>query len=419
MNKSLKGSINYTAARKNIIWCQCTGMLPLMFLINGFMLNYCKKFGLSDSDVMLSLTVLPNILMVLLILPVANLSDKFGKKKLGNLTNILCPIAYLIILSASYFKDHFLLIVSTGLIVYQLGHIFTVSNWFALMEPLIERGKRGRFLAVLRSSWQVIALIATMLSSWAFSLSDDSNIYRSIIIILTLFCLIRAIFYGRIPEVQTSREKANKFSDACKHLLHNKKYIYFCIFCFLIAFLGSSLATTLNLYQIGALNFSESNVLTISYINMAGATAGFWLGGWISDKYSHDRLFKISTLVITFFLICFTFTRHFPVSYMLTTALIAFLINTWISAMHIGISGEAMHVVDERDKSFGISMSFMQMALGTSVSSILCMKFLDLYQGRTYLLMNLKFNHYEVLLAIMSLVMFAIFIFGFFIFRNK
>ncbi|WDE95243.1 hypothetical protein PQO03_05850 [Lentisphaera profundi] len=86
--------------------------------------------------------------------------------------------------------------------------------------------------------------------------------------------------------------------------------------------------------------------------------------------------------------------------------------------MHIGISGEAMHVVDERDKSFGISLSFMQMALGTSVSSIICMKFLEIYQGRTYLLMNLEFNHYEALLAIMAGFMLLISIYGFFAFRQ-
>ena len=390
-----------------------------MFLANGFMLNYCKKFGLSDADVILSLTVLPNILVVLLILPVANLSDKFGKKKIGNLTNILCPLSYIIILSASFFEASFLLIISCGLILYQLGHIFNVSNWFALMEPLIEQGKRGRFLAILRTSWQVVALIATVICSCIFKYYDNANSYRSIIIFLSLCTLLRIIYYHKIPEIKTADISANKFVDACKHLLHNKKYIYFCSFCFLISFLGSSLSTVLNLYQIGALKFNESQILTIAYINMGGGTAGFWLGGWISDKYSHNNLFKISTGFISVLLTLFIFTRLFPFSYMLTTTVLTLLLYTWISAMHIGISGEAMHVVDDRDKSFGISFSFMQMALGTSLSSILCMKFLEIYEGNKYPFLDFELNHYEVLIGIMSLVMFAIFIFGLFILKNR
>lgn len=409
----------YKIARKNIILCQCIGLLPFQFLINGFMLNYCKKFGVADSDVMLSLTVLPNILMTLLVLPLANMSDKYGKKKIGNWTNIFCPLAYIIILSASFFQDYFLLIISVGIIIYQLGHICSISNWFAIMEPLIEKGKRGRFLAVLRTSWQAIGLITTIISSFIFKVNDGLSTYQGIIVFMIFCTLIRTIYFNRIPEVKTTHNKANKFIDACKHLLQNKKYILFCLFCFLIAFLASSLSTTLNLYQIGALNFSESNILTVAYFNMAGATAGFWLGGWISDKYSNNRLFKISTIIITLCLLMFVFTRYYPAPYLLSTICISLSINTWIAAMHIGVSGEAMHVVDDRDKSFGISFCSMQMALGTTVSSILCMKFLKDYEGQLFQFSNWTFNHYETLLGIMSGLMFLIFIYGVIIFKKS
>ena len=65
-----------------IILSQCFGQISSLAFDNGLMFNYFDHLDSDDSTILL-LMKMPGLVRVMMILPLAYLSDKYGKKKLG------------------------------------------------------------------------------------------------------------------------------------------------------------------------------------------------------------------------------------------------------------------------------------------------------------------------------------------------
>ncbi|NQZ59345.1 MAG: MFS transporter, partial [Lentisphaeraceae bacterium] len=150
-------------AHRNIFLCQCTGLMAPQFFQQGFMLNYIKKFGLDDSLCVLLLTFIPSLCTLLLILPLGYLSDRCGMKKIGMRGNILQAMGCSLFTLAYWLPDLAVPLFIVAILVFSLGVALFTSNWFALLDPLINAGERGAFFAKLRISWQLIAIILTFI----------------------------------------------------------------------------------------------------------------------------------------------------------------------------------------------------------------------------------------------------------------
>ena len=87
------------------------------------MFNYFDHLGSDDSTILL-LMKMPSLVGVIMILPLAYFSDKYGKKKLGQLGNGIQVVGFGSLLFASWFSGMEIWALYIGVFVFAFGVAF-------------------------------------------------------------------------------------------------------------------------------------------------------------------------------------------------------------------------------------------------------------------------------------------------------
>jgi MFS family permease len=389
-------------SHRNIILTQCAGLLAMQFLGNGFVLNYIKKFGVADGTTMLLLTFIPNLLIVLMTLPLAHLSDKVGMKKIGNTGNSLQVLGFGLLTLAYFYPSHAVTIFVLSILIYSFGFSLFASNWFALIDPLVKPEGRGRFFAVLRIIWQLVGIVITFIVSSLIVFSDSKIMYLWILAFITVMMAVRIIFYVRIPEVKKPDKSLGSMKDSWRKLKKNKVYIKFCWYSFFMTFLASGLMTFFNLFEKGSLGFSESQIVIMGFVGQGGAIVGFWAGAMVVDRKGNEVLFSVANVVKLLIVGLFVFIKIIPLPAIITAGCLTFMFGFIYSAFGIGATAEALKRVDDEAKSFGIGVSATMAAAGGVLASLFSSQYLKFGTDLSVSFGSLQLNHYELYLVFIS-----------------
>ena len=214
-------------AHRNILLCQCTGLFGPQFMANGFMLNYLKKYDIGDSSIMILLTLIPYACNLIFLLPMAHVSDLKGKKLIGASGNWIHALGFGLFAVIYFLPSQAFFWAFLAVSLFSFGVTCFLSNWFALLHPLIEDHKRGHFFAVLRITWQVLCIVATFIVSLILSEYNSKLTYLWIIGIITFFLIYRIWFYVKIPDVSEKPESKIDFVEGVKACLGNREYFGF------------------------------------------------------------------------------------------------------------------------------------------------------------------------------------------------
>ena len=390
-------------SHKNIVWCQCTGLLTFQCLYNGFLLNFIKKFGIDDGITMLLLTFIPNLFILVLTLPLAHLSDKKGMKKIGLRGNWLQVLGFTMLILAYFFDKIALPLFIVSIVIYAFGFSLFQSNWFALIDPLIKPETRGRFFAVLRIKWQVVAIVVTFIVTALIGYSDSKEMYLGIILFFSLMAAWRILFYNRIPELIKPNTGLGNIGESWQNIKKNKEYMKFCWYFFCMTFLSSGLLPLFNLFEKGSLNFSESQIVAMGVVNQVGALVGFWAGAQIVDRKGNEILFTFTNLAKLSIVAFFAFIQFLPVPTVITAGVLTFSLGVIVNAFGIGTIAEALKRVPPGEKSFGIGLSMTMAAAGGTLASLVSSQYLKFAESLTVSLGSFTLNHYEIYLFCLAI----------------
>ena len=386
-------------SHRNIILCQCTGLLAMQFMGNGIILNYLMKFGVKEDTTFLLLTFIPNIIGLLLTLPLAHLSDKVGLKKIGNRGNCLQVLGFVLLALAYFLPAYAVVIFSLAMVLYSLGGVLFASNWFALLDPLIEAETRGRFFARLRITWQCVGITATFIVSNLILFSDSKKMYLGILVFGSLMLLVRIIFYQRIPELTKPNRSLGNIKESWHKLRQNRAYMKFSMYCFVMTFLVSGLASFLFLFEKGSLAFSEGQIVLMGFCAQAGSLLGYWVGAMVVDKRGTALLFNLVNFSYLVLVSLFIFIKFLPLPVELCAALFTFVLGVVFCAKGIGSTSEALRLVDKGAKSFGIGFSATTAACGGTFGSLLTVQYLKFGGEWNWSVSSYAFGHYEIYLG--------------------
>lgn len=365
------------------------------------MLNYLKKYGLSDSAIMILLTLIPYACSLFLLMPMAHISDLKGKKLIGGLGNWIHAIGFGMFAIIYIFPEQALVWAVLAILLFSVGLTCFVSNWFALLHPLIEDHKRGHFFAILRISWQVLCIVATFVVSLIIAKDSSYETYLWIIGIITFFLILRIWYYMKIPDISESPAHKPDFWIGFKECVKNKEYLSFCIFIGVYMFFCSGFLTFVNLYEKESLKFSESQIVTMGYLAQLGALFGYWKGARLADKSKNVLLFR-GNLILTI-IVLFLFTFVTPSFSVVVAGILTLLFAVAFNSMGIGVTTEAMRLVKEENRSLGISISMVMTAAGASLCGMISAYYLKAASEFKISLGGFTFNHYQCYLLFCSL----------------
>src|SRR5690606_33148161 len=129
---------------------------PLLIFTNGVLLLYLTVLDFSSERIIFYLA-LPMVAQMLLVIPMAFTSDRFGKKLVGEIGSLLQTLGVALIAAAGLFEgDAMRLCVTAGLVTLTVGLAVFTAGWFALLDPLVPSHLRGRFFGKLRVTWQIV-----------------------------------------------------------------------------------------------------------------------------------------------------------------------------------------------------------------------------------------------------------------------
>jgi len=89
-------------AMRQIILCQCFGMLGYALFTSNVVLLYLLALGIEEAQTLMYLA-LPNIILAALTVPAAHLSDRVGIKRMGNIGVLVATIGILVLGAAGIF----------------------------------------------------------------------------------------------------------------------------------------------------------------------------------------------------------------------------------------------------------------------------------------------------------------------------
>ncbi len=271
-----------------IIITQCLGMVAGALFQNGFYLNYFSKLGISSAAIAM-LFALPPLLSVFLLLPFAFYSDRFGKKKLALGGQVLLTASLLLMMAAGWGSAGAALwVVVASLVVFSVGGSLQGASWFALLNPIIPKEIRGRFFGRLRVTFQLTAILFTLLITRVLKTSQTMAVFQLLLGAVFAATLLRYFTYARIPELETDPGKAEHrktFRKALAFVLAVPGYIQFNSYVFLITLFTFAVPVVFGLMQKDVFGFSPAQITRMGTLFLAGSVAGCWLGGRLVDRH--------------------------------------------------------------------------------------------------------------------------------------
>lgn len=358
---------------RRIIATQSVGLFAYIVFSNGFMLAYLSRLGYASAHI-LALLSLPHLGSLVLMLPCAYLSDRIGKKRMGNTGVLLQVVAYVLITASARMEIALARrIVLLGIILFAASWTLVGSGWFALLVPIVPRDVRGRFFGKLRFVWQGAGLVFTLAVMGLLKRETSTRTFEWVLAIVTLCSLIRLVLYLGIPEVDKGRSPERGFFDALSHVIRIPNYMPFCSYSFLLLLFTGACPWLFGLMQKEVLGFSDDQIVLMGALLAAGMIAGFYAGGRMVDRFGTKPVFLICHFSFGGVLVLFTLRGFSPLPLVHTIGLFTVLFGLARSASSVAISSEMLGLVPKENRSLstglGMTLQWSGVALGSLISS--------------------------------------------------
>ncbi len=385
-------------ALRTIIFTQCLGITSMILLSNGFMLAYLARLGIPGYRILFLLSLSPLIGM-LLILPMAYIADRHGKKKIGAIGLIISIIGYLMLPLAGFSSSAPGKWIGLGLLIYAMGITINSSSWFALLSPIIPEEIRGRFFGKLRMTFRTVGLLFSLGIICLLRLYPDLLLFQLILFIATLLLAARFFFYIQIPELEPDPSPNVTLMEALRTVLRIPHYPPFCSYLFLLSLCVGATPWLFGLLQKEVLGFSDSQLVLMGNLLGAGAIFGFYIGGKMVDSFSTKPVFLTGHLSFAGVLFLLVLRDFIPLPSIYTVGLLSFLFGTVQGAHGIAASSEMLALIPKENKSLSTGLSIALISAGIAFSGLLSGQILKLNLLRTeWLLLRRTLSAYDTLL---------------------
>jgi MFS family permease len=354
------------------------GGMSFLSFNNGLLVAYFSYLGIPSATILILLALLPLSRFVFMI-PFSYLSDIYGKKLIGNFGMVLSIFGFFLMAVASVISETDLtLVVSLGAGVFGIGSALFTGSWIALLHPIIPENIRGRFFGRLRTTWQSIAIVLTLVAIYILEQYPTLGMYQAVIGFIAILLAVRMIYYQRIPELDIIQSKRETFRKSFMKVLAIPEYLSFCAYCFLLTLFTGACPQIFNLIEKDVLHLSKVEMVFIGNLLVVGALAGFFLGGRMVDKYGTKYVFLWCHFGFGLILFLFLWREIFPGEVQITVGVLTILFGLVQAASSIAMTSETLVLIPAENKSLATGLWFTFYSGGVGLSGILSGQALEL-----------------------------------------
>jgi len=388
------------AIRMILLTASLGGMSYLSFN-NGLLLSYFSHLGIPSATILILLSILP-ITSFLIIIPFSFLSDIYGKKKIGILGMIFSLFGFSLLIFVSFLPESIHIIgIGLGIVIFGIGSAMTLGNWFALLHPIIPEKIRGRFFGQLRLTWQSVGILFTLIVIYILELYPTLGTYQVILGVITILMLARMVFYLQIPELEKCIVKKESFRTSFLKVLNIPRYLPFCAYCFLLTLFTGACPQIFNLIEKDVLLWSKVEIVFIGNLLIAGALAGFFLGGRMIDRFGTKYVFLYCHFGFGTILFLFLLRNLFMEEIWIFVVILTILFGMVQAASSIAMTSETLALIPPKNKSLATGLWFTLYSGGIGLSGILSGKALEMgIFSESWIWLGQSMSNYDGLLLL-------------------
>lgn len=387
-------------ALRTIILLQCAGAPAVRLFQNGFMLAYLSLLGFSSASV-LRLLSLPSLLVFPILIPAAIISDRVGKKLVG-IIGLCGTVAgfVLITLAGGGAGETGRQIAILGVVVFGIGWAAFVSNWFALISPLVPKDIRGRFFGRLRISWQSVTILLSLIISVLLKRHSSPAIFQGFLAFVTGLLVVRIVLYTRLPETREKEAPGGTVLQSLVQVLRVPSFAPFCSYVFLLSFCTGACPWIFGLLEKDVLLFDGDRLVFLGMLLLLGGIGGFFLGGKLVDRIGTKAVFLTCHFAYGLVIFLFVFRELIPLTPIWTAGLCTVLFGVVNAASGIAITTELLGLLPERNRSLATAFAAMLQLGGMALPGLVFSKMLDLnLLARSWKLLGCTLSEYDAILA--------------------
>jgi len=391
-----------SAIRMIMISASLAGMSYISFN-NGLLLSYFSHLKIPNASILILLSILP-VSLFFLIIPFSYLSDKLGKKFIGNIGLIFQLIGFSLISAIGFFPEKYLILgISLGIAAFGAGQAMNVGSWYALIHPIIPENVRGRFFGLLRLTWQSVSFFFMLIAIYILENYPSLKLYQAVLWLITILMAIRIVFYRRIPELDKRVNNKNSLFKTTLNVISIPEYLPFCAYCFLLTLFTGACPQIFNLIEIDVLKFSEAEIVFVGNLLILGSLAGFFIGGRMVDSIGTKYVFLICHFSFGTIIFLFLLRDTFQFEYIFFVGTLTILFGVVQAASSIAMTSETLAIIPEVNKSLAVGLWFTLFSGGTGLSGILSGKALELKLfSSSWTLLGQNMTSYDVILLIFA-----------------
>lgn len=385
-----------------VILTQCIGTLCFIVVNNNLLFLYLAKLGVSSAGIMFYLA-LPNLAGFILSIPTAFLSDRYGKKKIGTPGMVVTFISFSMIAVGGFIPSLTLarIVVINGVVLWSFAMVFQAASWFALIDPLVPTGMRGRFFGKLRFSWQLVSLIFSILCTFWVGKESSLRTLSILFVIIALPQFPRIFVYASIPELETQKNKTSNLKTAFMSVIGTPDFLSFCSYVFFLMLATSGCPILFALIEKNELSLNDNQIVIAAISMLIGSLLGFLWGGKPVDKYGTKPMFMICHFAFGFAIFVFVFRDLFPIPVFAIVLITRFFFGFIGAASSIAITTELLALVPKVNKSLATALHLALLQGGSGLSAILGSAILKLKILRdVWTIGPLTLNRYDSILLL-------------------
>lgn len=271
---------------KAAVLAQCFGMFTQQLLSGGVLLLYLNAMHVGSALILVLLNLIPFISSGLSI-PLGWGADRFGVKIFGSIGNGLIILGIVLIAAAGSLlpvaPQLVLPVIIVGLAIHTIGASLFNTGWFSLLSHIVPPELTGRYFGILRSSWQLLALIFYAITALFFSERMPPSVYQILLIIGGISVACRAIIYRELPDVETNRNEQKGFVKAITATTSIKGFLPYVGYLFLLVFVTGNGQDMLRLSAVKGYGLGDNQILLFTVSSMLGSLIGFQTMGTVVD----------------------------------------------------------------------------------------------------------------------------------------
>lgn len=302
---SLSDSQRQTA-RRNATFSALYGCISEFMLDHSaFIITYIALLNGSNMFSMLS-AAMGGLASVFLLIPLANLNEKFGLRRAVRVTCSIGFAAFLLMASAPFWGQYACQIVILAAFVFHFARPMYINSWYPLLDNFLLPGERTGFFVKMRFLYMLENLLLFTLLGFIIGKNPPIWLYQLIIAITAVTILGRTYYIDRLPEEKKLTEKKYDFVTAFRKVVRNRSLTGFSVYVCFVTLFYTALVPLTFIYLKSHFELAPSRVVSISGLVMSGSTIGFLVAGKLQRFFGTKWLLIICHIAyILISLACF------------------------------------------------------------------------------------------------------------------